>query len=96
MVAETLGIKADTKKEEIRKYFSKIENTVKIVKGKLSKILEEHGHYGKVKERVEEFIGKIGKIELVAKIAASGANGAGAIGVLLRMSLQRGCRFNKC
>ncbi|AHH07813.1 Variable outer membrane protein (plasmid) [Borrelia crocidurae DOU] len=41
MITGTLGIKADTKKSEIGAYFSKIENTVKVVKGKLGKILEE-------------------------------------------------------
>ncbi|AHH07214.1 Variable outer membrane protein (plasmid) [Borrelia crocidurae DOU] len=63
MITGTLGIKAETKKSDIGAYFSKIENTMKIVKGKLSKILEEHGNYPKVKEKLEEFIGKIGKIE---------------------------------
>ncbi|ACH94219.1 variable large family protein [Borrelia duttonii] len=80
MITETLGIKADTKKSEIGGYFTKIENTMKIVKGKLSKILEEHGNYEKVKEKVEEFIGKISKIEEGAKEASKGATGDVAIG----------------
>ncbi|AHH07659.1 Variable outer membrane protein (plasmid) [Borrelia crocidurae DOU] len=80
MITETLGIKAETKKSEIGGYFSKIENTMKVVKGKLGKILEEHGSYEKVKEKVEEFIGKIGKIEAGAKEAAEGASGEDKIG----------------
>ncbi|ACH94224.1 vlp protein, delta subfamily (plasmid) [Borrelia duttonii Ly] len=75
MITETLGIKADTKKSEIGAYFTKIENTMKIVKGKLSKILEENGKYEKVREKVGEFIGKISKIEEGAKEASKGANG---------------------
>ncbi len=35
---------------------------MKEVKVKLGKILEKNGNYPKVKEKVEEFIGKIGKI----------------------------------
>ncbi|ETZ17176.1 Variable outer membrane protein, partial [Borrelia duttonii CR2A] len=80
MITGTLGIKADTKKSEIGGYFSKIAETIKEVKGKLSKILEEHGNYPKVKEKIEEFIGEICKIETGAKIAASGASGDEAIG----------------
>ncbi|WP_024653141.1 variable large family protein [Borrelia persica] len=73
MINGTLGIKAETKKSEIGAYFTKIENTMKTVKLKLGKILEEYGNYEKVKEKVEEFIGKIGKIEEGAKEAAKGA-----------------------
>ncbi|ETZ17538.1 Variable outer membrane protein [Borrelia duttonii CR2A] len=40
----------------------------------MGKILEENGNYPKVKEKVEEFIGKIGKIEEGAKEAAGGAS----------------------
>ncbi len=75
MITGTLGIKADTKKSEIGAYFTKIENTMKVVKVKLGEILEKNGHYPKVKEKVEEFIGKISKIEEGAKEAASGASG---------------------
>ncbi|WP_143705896.1 variable large family protein [Borrelia duttonii] len=80
MITGTLGIKAETKKSDIGAYFTKIENTMKIVKGKLGKILEEHGSYEKVKGKVEEFIGKIGKIEEGAKEAAGGASGDDKIG----------------
>ncbi|AHH07727.1 Variable outer membrane protein (plasmid) [Borrelia crocidurae DOU] len=84
MITGTLGIKADTKKSEIGGYFSKIENTMKVVKGKLGKILEEHGSYEKVKGKVEEFIGKIGKIEEGAKKAALGANDSAVIGEVVK------------
>ncbi|AHH07846.1 Variable outer membrane protein (plasmid) [Borrelia crocidurae DOU] len=40
MVGGTLGIKAETKKSEIGGYFTKIAETMKLVKEKLSKILE--------------------------------------------------------
>ncbi|AFI31654.1 variable large family protein [Borrelia crocidurae] len=80
MIAGTLGIKADTKKSEISAYFSKIENTMKTVKEKLGEIVGEYGNYPKVKENVEEFIGKIGKIEVGAKEAALGASGEDKIG----------------
>ncbi|AFI31892.1 Vlp protein, delta subfamily (plasmid) [Borrelia crocidurae str. Achema] len=53
---------------------------MKIVKGKLGRILEEHGSYEKVKGKVEEFIGKINKIEEGAKEAAKGAAGDDVIG----------------
>ncbi|AHH07295.1 Variable outer membrane protein (plasmid) [Borrelia crocidurae DOU] len=80
MITGTLGIKAETKKSEIGAYFTKIENTMKRVKEKLGKILEKNGNYPKVKEKVEEFIGKISKIEEGAKDAASGATGGDAVG----------------
>ncbi len=47
MITETLGIKTHTKKSEIGAYFTKIENTMKIVKGKLGKIVGEYGSYPK-------------------------------------------------
>ncbi|AHH07824.1 Variable outer membrane protein (plasmid) [Borrelia crocidurae DOU] len=75
MITETLGIKADTKKSEIGEYFSKIAETMKGVREKLGKIMEENGNYEKVKEKVEGFIGKISKIEEGAKEASIGAVG---------------------
>ncbi|WP_025401500.1 variable large family protein [Borrelia crocidurae] len=75
MITETLGIKADTKKSEIGGYFTKIAETMKGVREKLGKIMEENGKYEKVKEKVEGFIGKISKIEEGAKEASKGANG---------------------
>ncbi len=41
MVAETLGIKADTKKEEIGKYFKTVQGTVQGIKDGLNKIVSE-------------------------------------------------------
>ncbi|AHH07828.1 Variable outer membrane protein (plasmid) [Borrelia crocidurae DOU] len=72
MITGTLGIKAETKKSEIGGYFTKIAETMKEVRGKLGKILEENGHYAKVKEKVGEFITTIDKIEEGAKTAAGG------------------------
>ncbi|WP_049752293.1 variable large family protein [Borrelia duttonii] len=80
MITGTLGIKAYTKKSEIGGYFSKIAETMKEVRGKLGKILEEYGSYEKVKVKVEEFIGEISKIEAGAKEAAGGASGDVIIG----------------
>ncbi|AHH07782.1 Variable outer membrane protein (plasmid) [Borrelia crocidurae DOU] len=80
MITGTLGIKADTKKSEIGGYFTKIAETMKGVREKLGKILEENGKYEKVKEKVEEFIGKISEIEEGAKEAAKGANDGILIG----------------
>ncbi|WP_051480273.1 variable large family protein [Borrelia crocidurae] len=80
MITGILGIKVDTKKSEISGYFSKIAETMKGVREKLGKILEENGKYEKVKEKVEEFIGKISKIEEGAKEAALGASGSELIG----------------
>ncbi len=56
MISGTLGIKADTKKSEIGKYFSDIETTMKATKTKLNEILEKNGSYAKVKEEVLKFI----------------------------------------
>ncbi len=47
---------------------------------KLSKILDEHGSYGEVREKVEEFIGKISKIEEGSKESGKGATGDDVIG----------------
>ncbi|WP_040132216.1 variable large family protein [Borrelia crocidurae] len=77
MITGTLGIKADTKKEEIGKYFSDIEKAMQTTKVKLNEILEKNGQYEKVKKVVEEFIsGTIDKIEAGAKEAALGASGS--------------------
>ncbi len=73
MITGTLGIKAETKKSDIGAYFTKVSETMKEVKVKLGRILEEHGSYEKVKGKVEEFIGEISKIEEGAKEASKGA-----------------------
>ncbi|AHH07911.1 Variable outer membrane protein (plasmid) [Borrelia crocidurae DOU] len=81
MITETLGIKAETKKSEIGKYFSDIEKSMQTTKVKLNEILEKNGNYEKVKTVVEQFIsGTIDKIEAGAKEAALGASGSGVIG----------------
>ncbi|AHH07688.1 Variable outer membrane protein (plasmid) [Borrelia crocidurae DOU] len=49
MVSGTLGIKSDTKKSEIGKYFSDIKKTMISVKSKLSTVVAENGDYPKVK-----------------------------------------------
>ncbi|WP_040132219.1 variable large family protein [Borrelia crocidurae] len=81
MVEGTLGIKADTKKSEIGKYFSDIEKSMQTTKAKLNEILEKNGQYEKVKTVVEQFItGVVDKIAAGAKKAALGASGSGVIG----------------
>ncbi|AFI31969.1 Borrelia lipoprotein-containing protein (plasmid) [Borrelia crocidurae str. Achema] len=80
MVEGTLGIKADMKKSEIGGYFTNIAETMKGVREKLVKIMEENGKYEKVKVKVEELIGEISKIEEGAKEAAKGANDGILIG----------------
>ncbi|AHH07696.1 Variable outer membrane protein (plasmid) [Borrelia crocidurae DOU] len=84
MITGTLGIKADTKKSEIGGYFTKIAETMKGVREKLGKIMEENGKYEKVKEKVEGFIGKISKIEEGAKKAALGATDSAVIGGVVK------------
>ncbi|AFI32156.1 variable large family protein [Borrelia crocidurae] len=80
MITGTLGIKAETKKSDIGVYFTKISETMKATKAKLNEILEQNGHYEKVKEKVDEFITTIDKIEAGAKEASGGASGSDAIG----------------
>ncbi len=76
MVSGTLGIKAETKKEDIGRYFGDIENSMQTVKVKLREILEKNGKYEKVRKVVEEFIsGTIDKIAEGVKEAALGASG---------------------
>ncbi|ACH94213.1 variable large family protein [Borrelia duttonii] len=81
MITGTLGIKADTKKSEIGKYFSDIEETMKTTKVKLNEILNKNGKYEKVKTVVEQFItATLDKIAEGAKTAASGTESSDAIG----------------
>ncbi len=85
MVSGTLGIKADTKKSEIGKYFSDIEKTMISVKNKLNTVVAKNGNYPKVKEVVEQFIiGTLEKIEEGAKLAASGATDGALIGQVVK------------
>ncbi|WP_041177885.1 variable large family protein [Borrelia duttonii] len=79
MITETLGIKAETKKSDIGKYFSDIEKTMNSVKEKLQEEVSKNGQYEKVRKVVEEFIsGTVDKIAAGAKEAALGASGGGS------------------
>ncbi|WP_155807019.1 variable large family protein [Borrelia crocidurae] len=81
MITGTLGIKADTKKSDIGKYFTDIEKTMISVKEKLQAEVAKNGKYEKFKIVVEQFItGTLDKIAEGAKEAASGAIGNDAIG----------------
>ncbi|ETZ17148.1 Variable outer membrane protein [Borrelia duttonii CR2A] len=81
MITGTLGIKAETKKSEIGKYFTDIAATMESVKNKLQTEVAKNGNYEKVKTVVEQFItGILDKIAEGAKEAAKGATGDDAIG----------------
>ncbi|ACH94094.1 variable large family protein [Borrelia duttonii] len=81
MITGTLGIKAETKKSDIGKYFSDIEKTMISVKEKLQSEVVKNGNYEKVKTVVEHFItGTLDKIVAGVKEAAKGATGDIAIG----------------
>ncbi|AHH07187.1 Variable outer membrane protein (plasmid) [Borrelia crocidurae DOU] len=56
VVAGAFGIKADTKKSDVGKYFTDIAKTMETVKKKLNDEVANNGNYGKVKTAVEEFI----------------------------------------
>ncbi|UPA09948.1 variable large family protein (plasmid) [Borrelia nietonii YOR] len=76
MVAGAFGIKADTKKSDIGKYFTDIESTMTTVKEKLQDEVAKNGNYVKVKTVVDKFVADVlDKIAEGAKIAASGATG---------------------
>ncbi|WP_430644697.1 variable large family protein [Borrelia puertoricensis] len=81
MITGALGIKADTKKSDIGKYFNDIENTMTSVKKKLQDQVAKNGNYLKVKEVVDTFItNTLDKIAEGAKTAAKGATGDVTIG----------------
>ncbi|UPA14315.1 variable large family protein (plasmid) [Borrelia turicatae 91E135] len=81
MVADVFGIKSDTKKSEVGKYFTSIENTMISVKDKLQAEVAKNGNYEKVKTVVDKFItGTLDKIAEGAKKAASGTESSDAIG----------------
>ncbi|AOW96262.1 variable large family protein [Borrelia miyamotoi] len=80
MVADAFGIKAETKKGDVGKYFTDIETTITSVKNKLNTVVAKNGNYPKVKTAVDEFIAILGKIEEGAKEAAKGATGDVIIG----------------
>ncbi|UPA11709.1 variable large family protein (plasmid) [Borrelia parkeri] len=81
MVAGAFGIKADTKKSDIGKYFISIETTMNTVKKNLQEEVTKNGNYVKIKSVVDTFItGTLDKIAEGAKTAASGATGDDKIG----------------
>ncbi|WP_346313247.1 variable large family protein [Borrelia miyamotoi] len=81
MVTGAFGIKAETKKEDIGKYFADIEKTMTLVKEKLQAEVAKNGNYEKVKTVVDQFItGTLDKIAAGAKEAAKGATGEDKIG----------------
>ncbi|ANF34638.1 Variable large protein 15/16 (plasmid) [Borrelia turicatae] len=74
MVAGAFGIKAETKKSDIGKYFTSIETTMNTVKKKLQEKVATNGNYSKLKSVVNTFItGTLDKIAAGAKTAATGA-----------------------
>ncbi|UPA11607.1 variable large family protein (plasmid) [Borrelia parkeri] len=85
MVSGAFGIKAETKKSDIGKYFSDIETTMISVKNKLNTVMAENSNYPKVKEVVAQFItGTLDKIAAGAKKAASGATDGVSIGEVVK------------
>ncbi|AHH04275.1 Variable outer membrane protein (plasmid) [Borrelia nietonii YOR] len=81
MVIGAFGIKADTKKSDIGKYFTDIESTMTTVKEKLQDEVAKNGNYVKVKTVVDTFItDTLDKIAKGAKEAAKGATGEDKIG----------------
>ncbi|UPA11706.1 variable large family protein (plasmid) [Borrelia parkeri] len=81
MVSGAFGIKAETKKSDIGKYFSDIETTMISVKNKLNTVMAENSNYPKVKEVVAQFItGTLDKIAAGAKEASKGATTDTVIG----------------
>ncbi|AOW96277.1 variable large family protein [Borrelia miyamotoi] len=81
MVTGAFGIKAETKKEDIGKYFADIEKTMTSVKEKLQAEVAKNGNYEKVKTVVDKFITEtLDKIASGAKKAASGTESSDAIG----------------
>ncbi|WP_025407659.1 variable large family protein [Borrelia parkeri] len=76
MVSGAFGIKADTKKSDIGKYFTSIETTMNTVKKKLQEEVANNGNYSKIKTVVDTFItNTLDKIAAGAKEAAKGATG---------------------
>ncbi|WP_434757253.1 variable large family protein (plasmid) [Borrelia puertoricensis] len=81
MITGTFGIKAETKKSDIGKYFTDIENTMNTVKKKLQTEVAKNGNYSKIKSVVDNFItNTLDKIAAGAKEAATGATTDSAIG----------------
>ncbi|UPA15666.1 variable large family protein [Borrelia turicatae] len=86
MVAGAFGINAETKKEDIGKYFTRIADTMNTVKAKLNDVVAKNGNYPKVKTAVDEFVAILGKIEEGSKEAAKGVTGDVIIGNTVKNS----------
>ncbi|UPA19358.1 variable large family protein (plasmid) [Borrelia puertoricensis] len=76
MITVAFGIKAETKKSDIGKYFTSIETAMNTVKKKLQEEVAKNGNYLKLKTVVDTFItNTLDKIADGAKTVASGAAG---------------------
>ncbi|AHH10085.1 Variable outer membrane protein (plasmid) [Borrelia parkeri SLO] len=81
MVAGAFGIKADTKKEDIGAYFTKIAETMTSLKKKLQDEVAKNGNYVKIKTAVDQFItNTLDKIAAGAKEASKGTTSDAVIG----------------
>ncbi|QFP42630.1 hypothetical protein F9Y90_05965, partial (plasmid) [Borrelia miyamotoi] len=81
MITGAFGIKAETKKSDVGKYFTSIAETMESVKKKLQDEVAKNGNYEKVKTVVDQFITEtLDKIAAGAKEAAKGATGEDKIG----------------
>ncbi|AOW96279.1 variable large family protein [Borrelia miyamotoi] len=81
MITGAFGIKAETKKSDVGKYFTSIAETMESVKKKLQDEVAANGNYEKVKTVVDKFItGTLDKIASGAKEASKGATTDTAIG----------------
>ncbi|BDU63424.1 variable large protein (plasmid) [Candidatus Borrelia fainii] len=69
MVTNAFGIKADTTKSEVGKYFAAIEKTMISVKKELQDAVAKNENYSKVKSLVDTLTGKLKKIAEGAKTA---------------------------
>ncbi|BDU63432.1 variable large protein (plasmid) [Candidatus Borrelia fainii] len=75
MVTNAFGIKANTTKSEVGKYFTDIETTMTSVKKKLQEAVKKNGNYLKVKSVVDQFINNT-----LDKIAGGAKTAGEAIG----------------
>ncbi|WEG95501.1 variable large family protein (plasmid) [Borrelia miyamotoi] len=81
MITGAFGIKAETKKSDVGKYFTDIAETMESVKKKLQAEVAANGNYEKVKTVVDKFITEtLDKIASGAKEASKGATTDVAIG----------------
>ncbi|WP_330730624.1 variable large family protein [Borrelia turicatae] len=83
MISGTLGFKADSKKADVGKYFTRIADTMTSVREKLQDKVAKNDNYPKIKEVVDKFItGTLDKIAEGAKTAgeAIGTTGGDLLG----------------